>query len=147
MFDGASANQIGGIGVHLLITQDHYFCFKLGFGLSTNTRFELLALWTLLYCDKSMVLPTLHIHGDYIAIINWLNRRSSLTLLALDGWCQCIHDMEPCFIQLKAVHIFREHNTKADSLSKEALTLASGLLQYIEFIDGECTDQGTFQLL
>ena len=33
-------------------------------GLSTNTRFELLALWTLLYCAKSMVLPTLHIHGD-----------------------------------------------------------------------------------
>ena len=95
----------------------------MGVGLSTNTRFELLALWTLLYCAKSMVLPTLHIHGDSIAIINWFNRRSALTLLALDGWCQRICDMEPYFIQLKVVHIFREHNTKADSLSKEALTL------------------------
>ena len=54
--------------------------------------------------------------------------------------------MEPYFIQLKAVHIFREHNTKVDRLSKEALTLALGLLQYIEFTNGECSDQGTFQL-
>ena len=46
----------------------------------------------------------------------------------------------------KAVHIFREHNTKADSLSKEALTLALGYFQFIEFTDGECTDQGIFQL-
>ena len=54
--------------------------------------------------------------------------------------------MEPYFIKLKALHIFREHNTKADSLYKEALTLALGHFQFIEFIDGECTSQGTFQL-
>ena len=91
-----------------------------------------------------MALPTLHIHGDSIATINWFNRRSALDFLALDGWCQRIHDMEPYFIQLKAVHIFREHNTKADCLSKETLTLASGHFQFIEFTDGECTGQGTF---
>ena len=96
-----------------MITQDHYVCFKLGVGLSKNTIFELISLWNILYCAKSMVLPTLHIHGDSTTIINWFNRRSTLTLLALDGWCQCIRDMEPYFIQLKSVHIFREHNTKA----------------------------------
>ena len=112
----------------------------MGVGLSTNTRSELLALWTLLYLAKSLGLPTLHIHGDSTVIINWFNRRSTLSSLALDGWCQCIYDLEPYIIQLDAVHIFREHNTKADSLSKEALTLASGLLQCTEFTDGECTD-------
>ena len=54
--------------------------------------------------------------------------------------------MEPYLTQLKLVHIFREHNTKADSLSKEALTLALGHFQFTEFTDGECTGQGTFQL-
>ena len=93
-----------------------------------------------------MVLPTLHIHGDSTAIINWFNRRSALTLVALDGWCQRIRDMDPYFIQLIEVHIFREHNTKAASLSKEALTLASGHFQFTKFTDGECIDQGTFQL-
>ena len=37
-FDGASANRTRGIGVHLLISQDHHFCIKMGVGLSTNTR-------------------------------------------------------------------------------------------------------------
>ena len=52
--------------------------------------------------------------------------------------------MEPYFIQLKAVHIFKQQNTKADSLSKEALSLASGHFQFTEFTDGECTGEGTF---
>ena len=34
----------------------------------------------------------------------------------------------------------------ADSLSKEALTLALGQLQFIEFTNGECIDQGTFYI-
>ena len=86
-FEGASANHTGGIGVHLLINHDHYFCFKLGVGMSTNTISELLAISTLLYYAKSMGLPTLHMHGDSTVIINWFNRRCALSLLALDGWC------------------------------------------------------------
>ena len=63
LFDGASTNQMGGIGVYLLISQDHYTCMKMGVGQSTNTRSELLALWTPLYMAKSYGLPSLHIHG------------------------------------------------------------------------------------
>ena len=37
-FDGASTNQMGGIGVYLLISHDHYICTKMGVGHSTNTR-------------------------------------------------------------------------------------------------------------
>ena len=29
-FDGASANMIGGVGVHLMIRQDHFFSIKMG---------------------------------------------------------------------------------------------------------------------
>ena len=39
-FDGALANRMGGISVHLLLSQDHYFYFKLGVGLSSNTISE-----------------------------------------------------------------------------------------------------------
>ena len=84
-FDGASANQTWGIGVHLLINHDHYICMKMGVGQSTNTRYKLLALWTLLFMAKSFGLPTLHIHGDSSIIINWFNRRSTLSSLALEG--------------------------------------------------------------
>ena len=86
-FDGASTNRMGGIGVQLLLSKDHYLCFKLGVGLSTNTKSELLALRTLLHYAKIMGLPNLHIHGESVVIINWFNQRSALTLLTLDGWC------------------------------------------------------------
>ena len=83
-FYGASANSMGGIGIHLLISQDHYFCMQMGVGQSTNTTSELLALWTLLISAKLFSLPYLHIHGDSSVIINWFNRRSVLSSLSLD---------------------------------------------------------------
>ena len=86
-----------------------------------------------IYMAKSYGLPSLHIHGDSSVIINWFNRRSSLSSLALDGWCHNIRDLESCFIQLDAIHIYREYNEMADGLSKEALTMASRLLQFSEF--------------
>ena len=72
-FDGSSAKHMGAVGVHLFLSQDHYYCLKLGVGLSTNTISELLDLWTLLHCAKIMGLPHLHIHGDSAVIINWFN--------------------------------------------------------------------------
>ena len=107
-FDGASTKNKGGVGVQLMLSNDHHFCFKLGVGLSTNTRSELLALWTLLHYAKIMGLPHLHIHGDSAVIINWFNHRSTLSLLTLDGWCHFIRELEPHFIQLSSIHIERE---------------------------------------
>ena len=118
----------------------------MGVGPSTNTRSKLLALWTLLHCVNHMGLPSLLIHGDSVVIINWFNHRSALTLLSLDGWCHYIRELETDFIQLTATHIFREQNTMADNLSKEALTLPQGQLQFAEFTNGECIDQGTLYL-
>ena len=145
-FDGASANSMGGIGIHLMLSQDHYFCMHMGVGQSTNTRDELIALGNLLISAKLFGLPCLHIHGDSIVIINWFNRISVLSSLSLDGWCQNIRDMESFFIQLDAVHVYREYNVMDDGLSKEALSKASSLLQYSEFIEGECTEYGIVQL-
>ena len=51
-FDGATANQTGGAGIFLLISQTHYFYIILGCGKSTNTRAKLLSLWALLYFTK-----------------------------------------------------------------------------------------------
>ena len=127
----------------LLLSLEHHFHFKLGLGISTNTRDELLALWTLLSCAKSMGLPHLHIFGDFVVIINWFNHHLALSLLTLDGWCLHIRELESHFIRLSATHIYREHNTYADSLSKEALTLASGHLHFLEFSDGMCIHQGS----
>ena len=73
-----------------MTSQDHYFSIKMGCGQSTNTRFELLALWALLVISKDFGLPSLHVCGDSTTIINWVNGRATLTTLNLDGWCQNI---------------------------------------------------------
>ena len=76
-FYGASANMIGGAGVHLMISQDHFFSVKMGWGLRNNTRYELLALWAMLVISKDLGLPSLHVCGDSIAIINWVNSKGN----------------------------------------------------------------------
>ena len=36
-FDGAAATCMGGVGVHINLSKDHYFLLKLGCDQSTNT--------------------------------------------------------------------------------------------------------------
>ena len=43
-FDGAAAENVGGAGFVIYLTENHYFSFSLGCGCNTNTRAELLAL-------------------------------------------------------------------------------------------------------
>ena len=58
--------------------------FKLGCGLSTNTRVELMAFRTLLVVSKKMGLPLKKIHGDSLVIINWAIGKSDLSSIDLD---------------------------------------------------------------
>ena len=81
--------------------------------------------------------------GDDLTIISWFNRRVELSALNLDGWCLYIRELESSFLQLDACHVYREHNVIADGLSKEALSLASGLIHYSELSEGVCLVKGT----
>ena len=69
-FDGASANNVGGVGYFLYLNESHTFKFVLGVGNSTNTKAELLSLWALLLTSQMMGIPLLHIFGDSSVIIN-----------------------------------------------------------------------------
>ena len=40
------------------------------------------------------------------------------------------------FTYLVIMHTYREHNQRADSLSKEALDLSPGVVTFSEYIDG-----------
>ena len=96
--------------------------------------------------SKDFGLPSLHVCGDSTTIINWFNGRETLIALDLDGWCQNIRNLESPFLLLDFHHVYREYNVKADGLSKEALSLAYGLLLYFEFTEGECIGNGLIQL-
>ena len=109
-FDGASANKTRGVGVHIILSNEHYFHLKLGCGLSTNTRSELLSLWVLLVFAKLIGLPYLHIRGDSSTIINWFNGKAALETFELAGWCHEIMTLHSYFSHLETAHVYREFN-------------------------------------
>ena len=95
---------------------------------------------------KEFGIPSLHVRGDSLVIINWVKGRSALSSLNLDGWCQSIRKLESSFLSLDFSHVYREYNKKAEGLSKEVHSLASTLLQFIEICEGKTVGYGSLQL-
>ena len=69
-FYGAAAENIGGAGFVIFLNADHCFSFSLGYGSSSNTRAELLALWAILRVSELMGLPMHSKYGDSLVIIS-----------------------------------------------------------------------------
>ena len=63
-FYEATTDTAGGAGVYILISESHQLHIKMGCGISTNTRAELLELWDLLLISKEIGFPYLHVFGD-----------------------------------------------------------------------------------
>ena len=120
--------------------------FKLGCGSSTNTRAELLALWASLRVAKDIGLPYLHIFGDSSVIINWAKGVSTLYMVNLEAWCENSKLLMTSFTRVDISHVYREHNTRADTLSKEGLCLAPGHLLLTESYDDEFIGEDFIQL-
>ena len=91
-----------------------------------------MALWALLYFSMGMGLPSLHIFGDSLVIINWENNKASLSSLELGHWCESIRHMIDSFPLLDIRHVYREYNMRVDSLSKDVMSLAQGHFSFIE---------------
>ena len=71
---------------------------------------------------------------------------AELNVIDLVHWCERIDALKSSFLTINFSHIYREHNSSADTLSKEALSLDMGPLSYLEFIDGEKIGSTTIQL-
>ena len=145
-FDGAAAKDVGGAGFVIWLNELHLLAFKLGCGRSTNTRAELLALWASLWVAKDIGLPYLHIFGDSSVIIKWANMESALDMVNLEAWCHNTRILISSFMSVDLSHVYREHNRRADILSKEGLHLAPGHLILTEFYGNEIIGESSVQL-
>ena len=145
-FDGAAVENIGGFGFVIFLSDSHYFSFSLGAGCTTNTRADLLALWALLKASLMMGIPMHLIDGDSLVIISWLNRLSALDVPSLMHWCNDIRNMIQMAPLVIFKHIFREHNSLADGLSKQALNLDMGYGNFSETLDGMVINHGQLVL-
>ena len=93
-----------------------------------------------------MGLPIHMIFGDSLVIISWLNRLFALDIPSLRHWCDDIRLMLHLDPPVIFKHIFREHNSLADELSKRALNLEMGYGSFSESMDGLVIEQGHFML-
>jgi len=92
-------------------------------GSGTNTRSELLALWSLLYFVGYKKISILLLVGDSKVIIEWFNNVNYLHVISLLPWMRRIRLLSGHCIQLKVEHIYIDYNQEADLLSKVALEL------------------------
>jgi ribonuclease HI len=97
-------------------------------GDGSNTKAELMALWASLYLASSWLLDHLLILGDSRIIIDWINLKSNLQSVHIEGWKKLTRMLANLFTAASFHHIPRCHNTEADTLSKKALGQEAGKL-------------------
>ena len=105
-----------------------------------------MSLWASLYIAKDIGLPYLHIFGDYSVIINWAKDESTLTMVNLDAWCLDTRKLISLFTHVDFSHVFKEHNKRADTLSKEGILMAAGRLTFRETCEDEVYREVSLQL-
>ena len=73
LFDGAVLNGSCGIGLVINIGKDKVYKGWLKAMKDSNTRAEVVELWSLLFCEKYWGVHSLQFLGDSQVIINWAN--------------------------------------------------------------------------
>jgi len=127
-FDGAQQGGRCGGGDTITLFDGRIYHFKVGLGAGTNTRAELLSMWSLLWLVRRFECEEIQILGDSLAIIDWINDISLIRNFVLSHWHQRIIQLRDSFNKITIQHQYREHNFIADILSKEGLILEEGTL-------------------
>ena len=99
-----------------------------------------------MYIAKDIGLPYLHVFGDSSVIINWENEESTLAIVNLEAWCDNTRKLMSSLSFVDFSHVYREHNKRADSLSKEGVNMALGHLTFTEICEGEIFGEVALQL-
>jgi len=141
-FDGATTTfgNCSGAGGILKITDHKIFKWTINCGPGTNTRAELLGAWALLTLASRFAISELLVKGDLNIVIDWLQGKGSLQVLTLECWKGRLTNLLKLFHNVTFKHIYREDNTEADMLSKQALLKVPGKIEYFQ---SEGDDEGT----
>jgi ribonuclease HI len=100
----------------------------------TNTRAELLGAWALLTLVVRLDISELFVQGDSKIVIDWLRGKGHLQVINLECWKDIILDLIKHFHSISFQHVFREENTTADTLSKQALLQPPGKIGYYQCV-------------
>ena len=109
----------------------------MGLGVGTDKFVELIFLRHLLHFALDHTCNQLQIFSDSKIIINWFNNINTCYVHSLINILDEIQILKTKFNSVTYQHIFREHNSTANKLSKEATTHPRGLWLIQEQIGDE----------
>lgn len=135
-FDGAEQAGCCGAGGFFKSNQTGITKWYFSCGRGTNTKAELLALWSTLYLATSWSVKHLIVLGDSRVVIDWINCKSNLRSVHIECWKQKTLVLSKLFEDVKFQHVQRSHNGEADALSKRALKEEVGYLSIFHSDDG-----------
>lgn len=87
-------------------------------GKGTNKKGELMDLLCLHYFSQLKCISNLQIVGYSKIIIDWLSKKCKLQVVVLEAWKQKVEELVLQFSFLDNQHIYREHTTEDNDLSK-----------------------------
>jgi hypothetical protein len=114
--------------------ENYQLVHKLWGGLEYKSR--TLGLWTALALASQWSLDHLLVLGDSRIIIDWINNKSKLHSVQIEGWKDKTKSLLKTFKHIKFQHIPRNLNKEADALSKKALRGVVGRLSIYHCEDG-----------
>eukprot|EP00253_Pinus_taeda_P019711 PITA_19711 len=125
-FDGSAQQQGCGGGFLLFKNEQHFYKVKMGLGPGTNNFAKIISLRHLLHFALGHNCLHIHIFGDSKIIIDWFNNTTECHTHTLRNILEDINILKAQFIDISYQHIYREHNSSVDQLSKEATSLPRG---------------------
>jgi ribonuclease HI len=115
---------VGGGCIYL--SDQHYFYLRAGLGIDTNNYSEIMALKLLLLFATEKGCTSLQIFGDSLIIINWANHEQLCHIARIRPYLAEVLRIISTFDTISLSHIYKERNTLAGRLSKEATQLEYG---------------------
>jgi len=135
-FDGSAQDTGCGGGALLYLSDDHYYKLQIKLGRGTNNFAELSTAKHIIHFAIQKQCSHLQLYGDSQIVCNWLNNTSNCHAFSLRHILEETKRLISTFESFKCSHIYREQNTEADQLSKEAVLNQSDDWLIQEVIDG-----------
>eukprot|EP00253_Pinus_taeda_P006554 PITA_06554 len=135
-FDGFAQDTGCEGGALLYLSDDHYYKIQIKLGRGTNNFAELRTAKHIIHFAIQKQCSHLQLYGDSQIVCNWMNNTSHCHAFSLGHILEETKRLISTFESFKCSHIYREQNTEADQLSKEAVLNQSDDWLIQEVIDG-----------
>ena len=112
----------------MFLSPNRYLCINYEASIDANNTIELFALWILMKIVVDKEVCQLQILGYSKLVVDWFKGEVNINIISLSHLLRKIMELESSLELVTIEHIYREFNTKADLLSKEAVSLPKGFL-------------------